>query len=370
MAAFDRGGPGEEFLASAADEREELVAWLLQEGFDQSQIDGAISPLLLPANRVFGDDGSMVSAQAVAETSGVPIDLIIRLHHAVGLSHSGDPHNVVHSRADAEAVLPAASLVQLGIDAEQVVLTVRLLVAGLTRAAVAMRYGGLNAILNPGVREVELAQDLERLAEKGKPIIDAMINEIASLTLRRSFETEAITLTERWHGALSKARTISVAFADVVGFTRLVEELALDELSHVVDVLVDATHDVAAEPVQFVKTIGDAVMLVSPDAAKLVSVVLELLDHAGRQNLQLRAGIATGTAMSRAGDWYGRPVNVASRITDIAPPGAVWVAESTRDAASQAAGIVFEHAASRMLRGVQGATNLFAATGIGPSSDG
>jgi adenylate cyclase len=369
VASSDRDGPSEQSLVSATDEREELVTWLLQQGFDQSQIDRAISPLLLPANRVYGDDGDVVSAQEVAETSGVPIDLIVRLHHAVGLSYTDDPHAALHSRADAEAVLPAASLIQLGIDAEQVVLTVRLLVAGLTRAGVAMRYGGLDAILNPGMREVQVAQDLERLAERGKPFTDAMVHEIAALTLRRSFETEAVTLAERSVGELSKARTVSVAFADVVGFTRLVEQLSLEELSYVVDILVDSTHHVVAEPVHFVKTIGDAVMLVSPEAATLVSVVLDLLDHAGGKNLQLRAGIATGTAMSRAGDWYGRPVNVASRITDIAPPGAVWVAESTRDAASRGSAIAFEHAASRMLRGVQGTTNLFAATGRSTRAD-
>ena len=62
-------------------------------------------------------------------------------------------------------------------------------------------------------------------------------------------------------------------------------------------------------PVVFVKTIGDAVMLVSPDTTRLVEVVLELIDAAAVQGLPgLRAGTAAGLAVSRAGDWFGSPV--------------------------------------------------------------
>lgn len=362
MNPSNRHEPADELDVAAEAERRELAAWLLQQGFDQSCIARATSPLLLPANRVFGDDGSMASAQEIADTSGVPVDLIMRLHQALGLSRTNDPHEVLHSRADVEAVLPAASLIELGIDAEQVIIVIRLLMAGLTQAAVAMRYGGLKTILNPGVREMELAQALERLAIEAKPFIDAMILEVAWLTLRRSFETEAITLAERSAGALSSARTVSVAFVDVVGFTRLGEELALEELTQVVDLLVDATLEVVIDPVRFVKTMGDAVMLVSPDAGTLVSTALSLVENTAEKNLQLRAGIATGSAMSRAGDWYGGPVNIASRITNVAPPGVVWVVEATRDAAINVPGIQFQHAATRVLRGVKSATNLYAVT--------
>ncbi len=38
---------------------------------------------------------------------------------------------------------------------------------------------------------------------------------------------------------------------------------------------------------------------------------------------RLRAGVAHGVALERAGDWYGAPVNTASRVTGVARPGSV-----------------------------------------------
>jgi adenylate cyclase len=95
--------------------------------------------------------------------------------------------------------------------------------------------------------------------------------------------------------------------------------------------LSDLGHDVAVPPVRLVKTIGDAVMLVCPNPALLVDAMLNLIAAADEAELpQLRVGIARGSAVSRAGDWFGGPVNVASRVTGISRPGAVLVAESTR----------------------------------------
>ena len=61
---------------------------------------------------------------------------------------------------------------------------------------------------------------------------------------------------------------------------------------------------------RLVKTIGDAAMLVSPAAAPLVDAALTLVERAEEQGDEfppLRAGLAGGVALSRGGDWYGRP---------------------------------------------------------------
>ena len=52
-----------------------------------------------------------------------------------------------------------------------------------------------------------------------------------------------------------------------------------------------------------------------------------------RSSRCLRAGIAYGPALTQSGDYYGRPVNLASRITGVAKPGSVLV-----DAADQGGG--------------------------------
>lgn len=44
-------------------------------------------------------------------------------------------------------------------------------------------------------------------------------------------------------------------------------------------------------------------------------------------------GVHTGPAIARDGDWYGRTVNVASRLCSVAGGGEVLISEATRSAA-------------------------------------
>ena len=347
----------------ARQERRELIQWLLDSGFDADQIRNAESPILLPANRVFGDDGTLVSARDIANVTGAPLELVTRLHRAAGLARVDDPDKAIYARADAESILPAAAVVERGIDSDQVVLVVRLLMEGLTRAAVAMRQGGLQALLTPGATEVDLAGAFETLAGDMKPLIDSMIRELSWLALRHSFEAEAVGAAERASGTLPGGRPITVAFADVVGFTRLGEALPPEELGEVAAQLANLTREVVAEPVHFVKTIGDAVMLVSPDAEKLLTAVLALLEAAAAADLpRLRAGVASGLAVTRAGDWYGSSVNLASRVTNVAPLGGVLATESARAAIGDSAGITWSFAGARHLRGIRDEVRLFQAS--------
>ena len=75
-------------------------------------------------------------------------------------------------------------------------------------------------------------------------------------------------------------------------------------------------------------------MFVCPDPAPLLDIVLKLVETVDTDNdfPRLRAGVASGMAVSRAGDWFGSPVNVASRVTGVARPGTVLVADSVWEA--------------------------------------
>jgi adenylate cyclase len=74
---------------------------------------------------------------------------------------------------------------------------------------------------------------------------------------------------------------------------------------------------------------------------------------------RLRAGVASGMAVSRAGDWFGSPVNAASRVTSVARPGSVLVAESVREAVGDNAGFTWSFASSRKLKGIKNQVSLF-----------
>jgi adenylate cyclase len=167
----------------ARQERAELIGWLLARGFDFDQIRNAFSPMLLPANRVIGDDGMLVSAREVSESSGVSLELLQRPHSAVGLVRAEDPHARLQFRADAESVLGAARLVQLGLDPAQVALIARQLMEGLTGAAVTMRHAALQALLQPGSTELELAQAFEVLAHDAEPQFGPMVEALLRVSV-------------------------------------------------------------------------------------------------------------------------------------------------------------------------------------------
>jgi adenylate cyclase len=347
----------------ARQERAELIAWLLGHGFSVENIRSAFSPMLLPANRIIGDDGTVVSAQELSETSGVSVELLQRLHRAVGLARVDDPTLAVLPRADAESVLRAAQLMNAGFTEDEIVLILRLLMDGLTHAAIVMRQTALSHLVHPGTSELELAQAAEELSNRADPLLGPLIEDLLRLALRHGFQTEVVNATERASGAPPGARDVAVAFADLVGFTGLGEALPPEDLARLAGELGDHARDVARDPVQFVKTIGDAVMFVSPEPLALLDAVLDLVDAVAADALpRLRVGVAHGSAASYAGDWYGRPVNVASRVTAIAPPWTVYTEESARVEVGDVPGIAWQEIGPRRLKGVGGEVRLFRAS--------
>jgi adenylate cyclase len=173
--------------------------------------------------------------------------------------------------------------------------------------------------------------------------------------LRHMMETEAVNAAERAAGKpLPGARQVTVGFADLVGFTRIGEVVSAEELGRLANRLADMARDATVPPVRFIKTIGDAVMFVSTEPAPLLDVLLKLVDFP-----RLRAGLASGMAVSRAGDWFGSPVNVASRVTGVARPGTVLAADSVWEAVGGIGNLEGSFAGSRRLKGIKNEVKLF-----------
>jgi adenylate cyclase len=358
---------------AARTERAELVEWLLEQGITADEIRATNPPLLLATRHLVGDDGSYVSTREISETHGVDLDLLQRVQRAIGLARVDDPDAVVHMRADGEAAAYAQKFVDLGLNPDQIVLVVRVLAEGLSHAAEAMRYGALSAIMHPGATELQIAQDSKALVTELAPLLGPMVQDMLFMQLRHMLETEAVNAAERAAGKpLPGARQVTVAFADLVGFTRLGEVVSAEDLGHLAGRLAGLARDLTAPPVRFVKTIGDAVMLLCPDPEPLLDTVLKLVDVVDTDNdfPRLRAGVASGMAVSRAGDWFGSPVNAASRVTGVARPGTVLVADSVREAVGAHAGFQWSFTSARRLKGIKNEVRLFRVRrGEAPSSD-
>ncbi|MDT5142826.1 MAG: adenylate cyclase [Mycobacterium sp.] len=349
---------------SARAERAELIEWLFEQGVTADEIQGSPNPMLAASRRLMGDDSDYVSTREISEAAGIDLEMLQRVQRAIGLVRVEDPDAAVHLRADGAAAAHAKEFLALGIQPDQVVQVVRILAEGLSHAAEVMRYTALSAILQPGATELETAKRSLALTSQITPLLGPMIEDMLLMQLRHMMETEAINASERAAGApLPGARHITVAFADLVGFTRLGEEVPPEELGQLANRLADLARDVAAPPVRFIKTIGDAVMFVCAEPAPLLDAVLKLVEITDGDNdfPRLRAGIASGPAVCRAGDWFGSPVNMASRVTAASRPGAVLAAESVRDELGDAAGFSWSFAGARHLKGIKGEPKLFRA---------
>ncbi len=301
-----------------------------------------------------------LTAAEVAERTGVGEDFLIAARRAMGLPIP-EPDEAVYTDAEVEAVSMINVARQAGISDEEQLDLLRVLGRGLAQAAESLRALPLKLALEPGISELELAQRYAAAASSLYPLVNPLVSSLLALHLRHATQSTVVSELERVGGRLPGSREVSVCFADLVGFTRLGEEVPAEELGHLAMRLEALAIDVVEPPVKLVKTIGDAAMLAAPEPGPLLDTALDLIDAAdaeGEAFPQLRAGAAAGEALLRAGDWFGRPVNLASRITSIARPGSLLVAGEMRAPAPDSA-YQWSFAGQRRIRGVREPVPLY-----------
>jgi len=144
-------------------------------------------------------------------------------------------------------------------------------------------------------------------------------------------------------------------FADIAGFTALTEAHG-DE--HALALVEDFATAVRAElpPVdgEYVKTIGDALMLRVPDPGQAIRLGLWITRSAmsGHQAPSVRVGANHGSAVARAGDYFGATINVAARVSALAGGGELLVTGHTAALAPDLEGVIYESRGRQVLRNV------------------
>jgi adenylate cyclase len=187
-----------------------------------------------------------------------------------------------------------------------------------------------------------------------------VLGDVLNLHMREQVRQDVVGRADLASGEFAGTREVSVCFADMVGFTKLGEGLSVSELGAVAGRLGELAGQVADPPVRLVKLIGDAAMLVSTRPEPLGEAALRLVEAAdaeGEDFPQLRVGVAHGPAIGQGGDFYGPPVNLASRITGIARPGSVLASGEAREALGER--FHYSFAGDRRLKGIQGRVKLF-----------
>jgi adenylate cyclase len=340
-----------------------LLEDLLAEGIPLSELRRATANgtiMFLPSDYVISGSERYTSAQ-LAELGGVEPEFLVTLRRAMGLPIP-EPDEAVYTDAELESARLVNVARAAGISDDETIELMRVLGRALSQAAEALRTVPLTRALEPGISERELSHRFAEAVSQLYPLVNPLISNVLLLHLRAGTQVELVNAMERSGGRLPGAREVTVCFADLVGFTRLGEEVPPDELGRLAGTLEVLAGDVAQRPVRLVKTIGDAAMLASPEPQPLLDAALALLEAAdseGEDFPQLRAGAALGPALNRAGDWFGRPVNLASRITQIARPGSLLAEREVRESAADA--YRWSYAGERRLRGVREPVPLFRA---------
>ncbi len=332
--------------------RAELLERLASEGVPLDELKAAVAEdrlVLLPVERALG---ARYAADEIAERSGVPVGLLIRIRRALGFPEveQDDP---AWSDDDVAAMQSVKQFLEAGISEDAVIEITRVLGEGMSKLAPTITGSFADTYLEPGDTERDVALRYAAMAKALLPSMSPVLSAALAAYVRESARRGIIGRSEIEQGHLAGQEDAVVCFADLVGFTSLGGEVGVEELGGVASALAELAADVARPPVRLIKTIGDAAMFVSPDVEPLVAAALALVEAAQNADLpSLRAGIASGPVISRAGDWYGHAVNLASRVTGVARPDSVLCTQEVRDAAPDAFNWSF--AGRFRLKGVSG----------------
>lgn len=115
------------------------------------------------------------------------------------------------------------------------------------------------------------------------------------------------------------------AFVDMAGFTAITEAQGDEDAADLAMTFAEITRAALAPGDRLIKTIGDAVLVTSPDPAAGLTLVERLLTEAAAEPRlpTLRAGLHHGEAVERDGDVFGAAVNLAARVAAEAHPAEV-----------------------------------------------
>jgi adenylate cyclase len=151
----------------------------------------------------------------------------------------------------------------------------------------------------------------------------------------------------------------AIAFLDLTGYTTLAEEqgdqAAAELAADLAAVVREAAQAHGGRPV---KWLGDGVMFHFADPGRAIVSALDLVEQTEQRiNVPARVGINAGAVIAQEGDYFGRTVNVASRIADYARPHEVLVSEDARKSAGETK-VAFELVGDVPLKGVSRAVRL------------
>jgi adenylate cyclase len=156
----------------------------------------------------------------------------------------------------------------------------------------------------------------------------------------------------------------SFLFADICGYSSLTERDGDEAAAELAIRFASTVSAIAADHgAELVKRVGDAVMVRGWDAAETVQLGLRLHAELSQDPdfPAIHAGVHTGPAVPRSGDWWGATVNVAARVAAAAEAGELLITEATKRAAGELAGTQLRGLGPRRFKNISEPVRIYAA---------
>jgi adenylate cyclase len=322
------------------------------------------------AEELFSETDEKVSVTEVARETGLEPELIERILTILG-TPVGRQRNLTPD--EAAALRHCARVLAAGFPLVAFLQLVRVYVQSMRRIADAeVRLFHLyvhEPLIRDAVPELEMAAEMGDLAADILPLAAPLTEYLHTRYLRFFLEQDVVGHMEAGLSAdtaeieLGQV-TVTLCFIDLTGFTRYTEEEGDMEALDVIENFVATVESTLPPEATIVKTIGDEVMVVSPDAASLTEWAVELL---GRfpQRPQPRVGIHCGEAVYRDGDYFGSQVNLAHRVVNRALAGEVLVTDRVATAIEARDRLALEPIGQVSLKGFPVPTDLFVVRAAG-----
>jgi adenylate cyclase len=213
-----------------------------------------------------------------------------------------------------------------------------------------------------GVPAIQVAEELAELIAELLPLTSPLMMYMHRHFLQYAVEQDLFATMEGdldAGEALGQLR-VAICFADLVGYVQFTEEAGEEEAVNLVERFVQAVEDTLPQGARVVKNIGDGVMIVSSDPVAMVDWALGFQEGFAKR-ARPRIGVHYGDTIYRDGDYFGRNVNLASRVVARAHGGEVVVTDPIYEQMPPVSRLEFEPIGEVALKGFAEPISLYVA---------
>jgi adenylate cyclase len=351
--------------ASAAQGR--VIARMRERGYSVDAIREAAAGGRLAFGRaedLFEVSEGGYTREEAAELTGLEPELIERLMTLLGTPMSADSRL---NEEDLEAMRHCADVLASGFPLVAFLQLVRVYAQSIRRVADAeVRLFHLyvhEPLMQEEVPPLEIAEEMGSLAADLLPLTGPLMEYMHNRYLRFYIEQDVVGHMEADIGGAGRglARvSMTFCFVDLTGFTRYTEEEGDDEALDLIERFLDTVEATLPSEATIVKTIGDEVMIVSPEPASLTEWAVGFL-ALFQERPQPRVGLHYGAAVFRDGDYFGGDVNLSHRVVSRALGGEVLVTQALVDAIGESDFLHFDAIGDVVLKGFPDPISLYIA---------